>query len=144
VGNIWLPEADLRSGSPIERTGYVDHATAVGEMRRSTALLFYVAPNSRAPSGKLFEYLASERPLLCVARRDNLAWRLVEEWDAGECAEPDDPQAIERALIGLWRRWEEGTLGPQPEARRRVLERYSRRELTRRLASVLDEVVAER
>jgi glycosyltransferase involved in cell wall biosynthesis len=144
VGNMWLPEAEGRTGPPIERRGYVDHAAAVEEMRSSTALLFYVDPRSRAPSGKLFEYLASERPLLCVARRDNLAWRLVAEWGAGECAEPDDADAIERALLSLWRRWENGTLSAKPEASRRVLERYSRRELSRRLAVVLDEVVRER
>ena len=46
-------------------------------MRRASALLLYVAPSSLAPSGKLYEYLTSERPILCVARPDGLAHRLV-------------------------------------------------------------------
>jgi hypothetical protein len=145
VGNSWL--GDLRSLIPasirVTEVGYVDHLSAVEEMSRADALLFYVAPASRAPSGKLFEYLASDRPILCVARRDNLAWRLVESWDAGQCAAPKDRDGIDAAILELVARWEDGRLLARTGARQLVLEAYSRRALVSRVADVLDEAAPQ-
>jgi hypothetical protein len=107
-------------------------------MRAATVLLLYVPATSLAPSGKLFEYLASARPVLCLAREDNLASRLVREWDAGVVADPHEEGAIADALLGLWRRWEDDGLPQQSEIRRRALGRFSRRATAAQLAKVLD------
>jgi glycosyltransferase involved in cell wall biosynthesis len=115
---------------------------AVEEMCKATALLLYVPSSSLAPSGKLFEYLASGRPILCLTRPDNLASRLVREWNAGVVAEPHDEEAIEQALLTLWQRWEENGLPDQAEVRRKTLERYSRRKNAELLARVLDEAAS--
>jgi glycosyltransferase involved in cell wall biosynthesis len=125
-------------------TGYLSHEDAVDEMRRSTALLLYRPARSLAPSGKIFEYLAVERPVLCVTRLDNLAARLVTKWEAGVAADPADGEAIEAALRSLYERWADGALEPPRGVRERVLERYSRRELTARLAEVLGAACRER
>jgi glycosyltransferase involved in cell wall biosynthesis len=139
VGNDWLAGLDERVPVRLSRTGYVGHRDAVAEMRAADALLFYVAPSSLAPSGKIFEYLASERPILCVAHPDNLASRLVRDWEAGSWAAPDDDAGIERAILDLVARGRDGGLDALPDVRRRTLEQYSRRALAGRLAGVLDE-----
>jgi glycosyltransferase involved in cell wall biosynthesis len=139
VGNVWIPDYAPPPGVRVEQTGYLEHGRAVAEMRAATVLLLYVPASSLAPSGKLFEYLASARPVLCLAREDNLASRLVREWDAGVIADPHDEQAIADALLALWRRWEDDGLPDQPEVRRRALERFSRRATAAQLARVLDE-----
>jgi glycosyltransferase involved in cell wall biosynthesis len=108
-------------------------------MCEATALLLYVSPSSLAPSGKLFEYLASGRPLVCLTHPDNLASRLVREWKAGVVGDPRDPTAIEAAILELWRRWLENGLPDQAEVRQRTLEHYSRRANAASLAQVLDE-----
>jgi glycosyltransferase involved in cell wall biosynthesis len=140
VGSVYLPEGALDMPIPVSREGYVSHHEALLEMRRASALLLYVAPSSLAPSGKLFEYLTSERPVLCVARPDGLAHQLVRDWDAGAAADPQDGAAIERAIMELYRRWEGGRLDAPPGLRERTLDRFSRRALTGRLASVLTQV----
>ena len=137
VGSDWLPDLDARVPVTLSRAGYVEHREAIAEMCRADALLLYVAPTSLAPSGKLFEYLASGRPILCVAHPDNLASRLVREWDAGVWAAPDDGAAIEAAILELLARRDDGMLTVDPGVRRRALERYSRRALAGRLAEVL-------
>jgi glycosyltransferase involved in cell wall biosynthesis len=139
VGNVWVSGFQPPSNLPIVTTGYVEHGRAVAEMREATVLLLYVPAVSLAPSGKLFEYLASGRPVLCLAREDNLASRLVREWKAGVVADPHDEQAIADALRELWRRWQEDGLPDQDDVRRRALERYSRRALTGQLAHVLED-----
>jgi glycosyltransferase involved in cell wall biosynthesis len=143
VGNAWLAPGALDGAAvPVHLIGYVDHARAVREMRAATALLFYAPAVTRATSGKIFEYLVSGRPILSVARTDNLAHQLVVELDAGAAAAPDDPAGIEAAIADLYRRWTEGALRIGPEVRRATLERFSRRRLTADLAHVLDAAAA--
>src|SRR5829696_3478838 len=139
VGNVFLPDGALDLPIDVTFSGYVSHRDALAEMRRATALLLYVAAASRAPSGKLYEYLSSERPILCVARTDNLAHKLVAEWGAGACAPPDDSAAVERALLDLYQRWQNRRLDEVSGTRERTLERFSRRALAGRLAGVLDD-----
>jgi glycosyltransferase involved in cell wall biosynthesis len=139
VGSLWLEGFEPPAGIEVQSTGYVDHARALKEMSAATALLLYVPSASLAPSGKLFEYLASGRPILCLAHPDNLASRLVDAWDAGVVADPHNESEIERAVLTLWKRWQENGLPDQDEVRRRTLEQYSRRAGAERLAAVLDE-----
>jgi glycosyltransferase involved in cell wall biosynthesis len=145
VGNVWMGDRPIGgNGVPVRTVGYVDHRRAVGEMRRATALLFYQPPDYPTSSGKIFEYLLSGRPILCVAGRENLAYRLVEEMGAGAVAEPGDPGSIDRALADLYRNWRDGALGIGPEVRERTLARFSRRVLTGELANVLEGAVLAR
>jgi glycosyltransferase involved in cell wall biosynthesis len=139
VGNVWIPGFEPPAGIRVETTGYVEHSQAIAEMGAATVLLLYVAAGSLAPSGKLFEYLASGRPVLCLTRPDNLAARLVREWGAGVVAGPDDEAAIAEALLELWRRWLEDGLPGQERVRILALERYSRRAGAAHLARVLEE-----
>lgn len=143
VGNNWLPPGGARCPVPIEATGYVTHAHALREMAAASALVHYVAPASKAPGGKLYEYLASGRPILCVARLDGASASLVREAGAGPVVAPDDGAGIERAILDLHDRWRRGQRSEQPQVRQWVLERYSRRALARRLASVLDVAVGQ-
>ena len=69
MGNVWLGPDPLGDGSvPVSFTGYVDHDRALREMSAASALLFYAPANTRATSGKIFEYLTSGRPVLAVAQ----------------------------------------------------------------------------
>jgi glycosyltransferase involved in cell wall biosynthesis len=138
VGPIWVRNLSPPTSLQVTQTGLVDHRRAVLEMCSATALLLYVAPASLAPSGKLFEYLGSGRPILCVARKDNLATQLVEEWGAGVSADPRDAAAVEGALLELWQRWLDDRLDEQKSVRERALEHYSRQANAKRLAEVLE------
>jgi glycosyltransferase involved in cell wall biosynthesis len=138
VGSLWLEGFDPPAGLEVHSTGYVGHARALEEMSTATALLLYVPSASLAPSGKLFEYLASGRPILCLAHPDNLASRLVEAWGAGVVADPHDESEIERAILTLWTRWQKNRLPDQDDVRRRTIAQYSRRASAERLAALLD------
>jgi glycosyltransferase involved in cell wall biosynthesis len=122
---------------PITQVGYVDHAAALREMTSADALLFYAPPSNRGSSGKIFEYLAAGRPILCVAGADNFAFQLVDELDAGPCAQPTDQAGIESAIEELYRRWERGDLAVNDHVRAEVLRRFSRPALAQQLATVL-------
>jgi glycosyltransferase involved in cell wall biosynthesis len=137
------PDANLER-LPVSRRGYVDHATAISEMAGADVLLFYAPKEVQGPSGKIYEYLVTGRPILCVAGSDNFAYQLVEELGAGRCAQPDDPRAIEDAIEHMYLRWKAGTLDVGPEVRAETLRRFSRQALARALADVLDAAAAKR
>jgi glycosyltransferase involved in cell wall biosynthesis len=130
------PAIDFRR-LPITHVGYVDHTAAVAEMTSADALLFYAPASNRGSSGKIFEYLAAGRPILCVAGADNFAFQLVDELGAGPCTEPSDQAGIEAAIEGLYRRWEQGALSVSGDIRAEVLRRFSRPALAQQLAAVL-------
>ena len=137
VGPLALDhDADLER-LPGSRLGYVDHRTAIAEMAAADVLLFYAPAANRGTSGKIYEYLVSGRPILCVAGADNFAFRLVQELGAGQCVEPGDAFAIERAIETLYRGWKHGGLEVSPDVRTEALRRFSRPALTHRLAAVL-------
>ena len=58
---------------------------------------------------------------------------------AGVWAAPEDQGAIERALERFYDDWSAGTLGVRARVREEALRRFSRRELARQLAGVLDD-----
>jgi glycosyltransferase involved in cell wall biosynthesis len=141
VGDANVPGDSVLAALPVTQTGYVDHPQALREMSRASALLLYLPSVTRGTSGKLFEYLASGRPVLCVARRDNLASRLVEELGAGPCVEPEDAAGLRRAIERLIAQWRSGTLQVDDKVRQETLRRFSRPALAAQLASVLREAI---
>ena len=144
VGSAALDADPNLDRLPVSRMGYVDHTTAISEMAAADVLLFYAPTVNRGPSGKIYEYLVSGRPVLCVAGSDNFAFRLVQELGAGYCAQPEDAAAIEDALERLYLRWQDGKLNISPEVRRETLRRFSRPALARALAAVLEAAAAGR
>jgi glycosyltransferase involved in cell wall biosynthesis len=97
------------------------------ELQRDSEALLLLLPELGArgrdvPSGKLFEYLAAERPILAIVPPDGAAAELVREADAGIVVAPGDSAGIENAIQELVQRWRSGTLqGPlrNEELRRR-------------------------
>jgi glycosyltransferase involved in cell wall biosynthesis len=79
-------------------------------------------------SGKVFEYLAAERPVLAVVPEDGAAAELIRDTGAGVVVGPDDVPAIRDALVALHARWRAGELesAPLSPAWRDKLSRASR------------------
>ena len=110
VGAAAIGDDENLERLPRSSTGYVDHRTAVSEMAAADVLLLYAPVEHRWPAAKVYEYLASERPVLCVTGTDNFAFRLVRELDGGPCVEPSDQPGIERVIEQLYRQWKSGDL----------------------------------
>ncbi len=87
-------------------------------------------------SGKVFEYLAAERPILALVPPDGAAAELIRDAGAGVVVAPEDVEGIKAALRELHERWRAGTLDAPPlseEWRRRVSRRTRVEELARLL-----------
>jgi glycosyltransferase involved in cell wall biosynthesis len=74
-------------------------------------------------TGKIFEYLAAERPILAAVPPDGAAAQLVRDTGAGVVVPSEDEDAIRQALRDLHARWKAGSLNGTPlsdEWRRRL------------------------
>ena len=111
------------------------------ELQRDSEALLLLIPEADGRgrgvlSGKVFEYLAAERPILAAVPPDGAAAELIRETGAGVVASPDDPDELQEALEALYERWRGGQLNGTPLAPA-VRERLSRRARTQELAELL-------
>ena len=87
--------------------------------------------------GKLFEYLASGRPILGIGQSDGAMARILCQTKTGKTFEWDDSVGIRGFLEDGWKAFLDG--GPENEAA--DIEKYSRRSLAARMASLLESVI---
>jgi glycosyltransferase involved in cell wall biosynthesis len=133
----------LGLGDRVELLGNLSRRRSLELQRDSEALLLLVPESGGrglgVVTGKIFEYLAAERPILAVVPPDGAAARLVRDTGAGIVVPPDDEDAMREALLDLHRRWQAGSLNGTPlsaEWRHRL----SRGERVEELADVLRSV----
>jgi glycosyltransferase involved in cell wall biosynthesis len=108
----------LKLGDRVELVDYVPRRESLRLQRDSDALLLLIPEadgrGRGVLSGKVFEYLAADRPVLAVVPPDGAAAALVRETDAGVVAGPDDVAGIRDALLELHARWRAGGLDESP------------------------------
>jgi glycosyltransferase involved in cell wall biosynthesis len=89
----------------IELIPYVSHQRALELQRDSEALLLLVPEaggrGAGILSGKVFEYIAAERPILALVPIGGAAAGLLTETGTGTVVDPEDVDAIADALIAL-------------------------------------------
>jgi glycosyltransferase involved in cell wall biosynthesis len=130
-------------GDRLELIPYVPRGRSLELQRESEALLLLIPEaggrGKGVLSGKVFEYLAAERPVLAAVPPDGAAAALIRDAGAGVVAAPDDPDALRAALGDLVARWRAGTL-ETVHLSEQWKERLSRRTNVRDLAALLARV----
>ena len=130
----------LGLGDKLELHPYVPRRQSLALQRDSDALLLLIPESGGRGrgvlTGKIFEYLAAERPILAVVPPDGAAAKLVHDTSAGVVVPSADEGALREALLDLHRRWKAGSLDGTPlsdEWRKRL----SRGERVEELADLL-------
>lgn len=121
---------------------YVPHSEAVREMVRATVLLLTLEDWPYAEgliTGKLYEYLASGRPILGIGPSAGDAAELLEQTGAGRMFDWHDAEGVFQHLAARYERWASGTAsrGAAPDA----IAPYARRAQTEHLADLIRRVV---
>jgi glycosyltransferase involved in cell wall biosynthesis len=130
----------LGLGDRLELLPFGSRRRSLAYQRDSEALLLLLpeAGKRGAPvlPGKLFEYLAAERPILAAVPPAGAAAKLIREAGAGIVVAPDDVAAIREALVGLEARWRAGRLDGAPLSSE-LRDRISRRRRVEELSELL-------
>lgn len=123
----------------IECTGYIPHKD-VFNYTKNTDMLFIPlnAQNNKGTySGKIFEYIVSNKPILALVPKHGVAADLIRKTNTGFIAQEDDIDDIKNTFIKVYNMWENKTLKIEPK--KDEIEKYSRSELTKKLLRFIEE-----
>jgi glycosyltransferase involved in cell wall biosynthesis len=130
----------------VELPGFLPHRDAVALLRRAHLLLF-VAESSRSrkrlpdASGKLYEYLATGKPILALVS-DGDARDIVSRAGTGFAVDPRDVDGIARTIAHLCEQHRRGGIEVAPDWE--FIHQFGRKRLTARLAAAFDQALAAR
>lgn len=123
--------------------GYQPHAVAVEEQRAASLLIL---PLRKEPEykavlpGKLFEYLASWRPVLGIGQTDGAMSIILNTTKTGLVLDWNDEASLARFIELCWQRHLRGELTVEDAD----LTQFTRKELTRRMAALFDRVTTQK
>lgn len=126
----------------LEDMGYQSHEVAVREQRSSSVLILPLRkePEYRAVlPGKLFEYLASRRPVLGIGQTDGAMAGIIRDTGSGVVYDWDEEKKIKAWIDFCWEEYQEGELRDNTAP----ISSYTRKNLTRKLVELLEEVTSE-
>jgi glycosyltransferase involved in cell wall biosynthesis len=143
VGDFRASDAEWAKGiaDRIELIPYAPHRRSLAYQRDSEALLLLIPEadgrGRGVLSGKVFEYLAAERPILALVPPDGAAASLIRDTGTGVAVATDDVDGIVRELTALRDRWRAGELAA-PVLTDEWREKLSRRTRVEELADLLE------
>ena len=122
---------------------YVPHDQVSEVHRSSTLLLLFLMPDSEPRAkglltGKLFEYMASGRPILCIGPEDGDAAHILKETHAGQTVNFEDKKKMKEVIKDLYQKYLKNGL---PSNESQEVEKYSRRALTGEYGKLLDKTI---
>ena len=127
----------------VKRTEYLPHDQTASAMQEAQVLLLALndTPNTKGVvSGKLFEYLAAKRPILCIGKEDGDAAKIINGSTAGTVCDFKDKEKM-KAVV---KEWYSGYLNDNLVVQTDTINTYSRKELTGRIAGLLQSMIKGR
>ena len=114
--------------------GYVPHGEVIEYQKKANLLLLMInnTPNAKGIiTGKVFEYIASKRPILVVGPEDGDLSTIINTTKSGIVCGFDDVKKLKLTLLRLYNN--EIIFEPNPAA-------YSRKSLTKKLSEILNQL----
>jgi glycosyltransferase involved in cell wall biosynthesis len=118
---------------------YLPHKKILKELSLTDVLLLLIGEGKNAKSqasGKIFEYINSNRPILAIVPEVGAAADIIRESNTGVVCELSSVEAIMSGVLELYQRWENKSL--IIETNKEAIKKYHRKELTKNLASIFD------
>lgn len=130
--NIQMYAKDLNLSSNVNFNQTISHSESISKIQKADILLLII-PNSKTEksilTGKLFEYLAAKKPILCIGPKDGDAAKIIEETNSGETFDREDLDEISKWILKI-------SLNNSNFSFNNI-EKYSRENLTEKLVDIL-------
>ncbi|NBC86594.1 MAG: glycosyltransferase [Bacteroidetes bacterium] len=123
----------------IERVPFIPHAEAIQAMVSSSLLLLVIEPFAQARgmiTSKLYEYLASGRPVLGVGPPDGDASALLSRHNAGQVVDWNDARSARDMILEHYTAWTTGA--PRSGAAWEDIQEHNRQQQAYQMAECLD------
>ena len=122
-------------------TGYISHGSAVAYQMQASGLLLFtgIEPSFRHDvPGKLFEYLAAKRHIICIGQPGSDAADIVTKTKAGYTVSYNNKEEIKAAIKQVYQKCMSGNIVAHTEN----YEQYERKMLTKRMANELNRITS--
>lgn len=123
----------------VDNLGYMSHHEAIHFQQTSPILLLLInnTPNSKGIlTGKLYEYMASERPILAIGPTDSDIARILNETNSGLIVDFEDLNGMKSAIKSLFEQFKNNQLKSQSSD----YQKYSRKAQCGIMAGILDDI----
>jgi hypothetical protein len=123
----------------LELIPFQPHDEALRSIKSAQVLLLCIFEKTKfVLTGKLFEYMATQRPILMIGPIDGDAAQVISETCAGQCFSFDDRVGIKQHLLDLYQKYERGELNFS----KNDSQKYSHRQLAKQIAGQLDQMTS--
>tara|TARA_B100000508_G_scaffold140085_2_gene140040 strand:+ start:53909 stop:55219 length:1311 start_codon:yes stop_codon:yes gene_type:complete len=122
---------------------YLPHSEAINEAKKSAVLLLALnnTPNVQGIiPGKLFEYLALERPILCTGNIEGDSAKILTKTESGTAVGFEDFKATKDQI----EKWYKGFIDKKLQGSGLSKNQFSRRSLTEGISLLLNEMTEEK
>lgn len=128
--------AEFRLDSYVNNLGYLSHKEAITQQRSSQVLLLIEINSEITKSiipGKLFEYMASERPILALGPENSDFESIIKSTNTGVFHQYEEYDELKQTILEFYQKYKTQSLNVHAVG----LQQYSRRNLTKQLAEVI-------
>ncbi|MBJ2175357.1 glycosyltransferase family 4 protein [Aureibaculum sp. A20] len=134
-----LDQNNLKSHTEI--IDYLPHKEVIGFQRKAQILLLLVndVPSSKGIiTGKIFEYLQSERPILAIGPEDGDLADILSETSSGEVIDFNDACKMKRSIEKLYSDYQQNEL----ISGTKNIDKYHRKALTEQLSIIIKQLAS--
>lgn len=123
----------------VKKINYLPHNEVIKFQQQSQVLLLLANNTKNAKgilTGKFFEYLSAKRPILAIGPPDGDMAKILNETNAGRISDFYDWVSLKKNILEYYEKYKTGNLVCESIG----IEKYSRKELTGKLAGVLNKI----
>ena len=121
-------------GDSVNFISPLNHTECIKNMKRSDILLLILNYNEGGGgvlTGKIFEYIASKKPIFAIIPKGTTQ-EFIKNENLGFVADYHNPNEIAEAITDIYQQWKNNKL--VTSASKKILSKYDRKELTRKLS----------
>jgi len=142
VGNYGTETAnivkELQLKKYVKLKGQMAHKKCLEYLMASDVLLLLITSKENL-TGKMFEYFASQKPIIAISPIDGLASKIIRSINAGTVIPPRNIELVKKTILSYYNRWRNEKLF-QPLNYSDKIEKFNRKILTQRLSKIFDKV----
>lgn len=125
----------------LNNLGYLSHKQSIELQQKAQVLLLIEIDSPETKSiipGKLFEYLAAKRPIVAIGPEGSDIEGIIVETESGKYFDSFQEGELKTHILNLYQNYKSGTIEVNPKS----IEQYSRKNLTKKLAQVINATIA--
>ncbi|MGE6355620.1 glycosyltransferase family 4 protein [Flavobacterium sp. NPDC079362] len=130
--------AEFQLNDYLNLLGYVSHHEAIAHQKKSQVLLLIEINSEDTKSiipGKLFEYMVSNRPIIAIGPKGSDFADIITDTNTGVFFDYSEKAKLKSVILDFYNQFLEGKL----QANGVGLQQYSRKNLTKQLAQLINE-----